>query len=39
MLSIRYLTDAFLLVMNENFNKICTFAALIEFARKHESDF
>jgi len=25
--------------MNENFKKICTFAALIEFARKHESDF
>jgi len=28
--------DAFLLVMNENFKKICTFAVLIEFARKHE---
>ncbi len=30
---------AFLLVIAENFNKICTFANLIEFCIKNESDF
>jgi hypothetical protein len=30
---------AFFVVLNENFQKICTFANLTEFVRKYESDF
>ena len=31
--------DAFLLVLTENFEKICTFANLMESRIKYESDF
>jgi hypothetical protein len=38
-MSTGHLAGAFLLVFTENFQKICTFANLIEFSRKYASDF
>ena len=39
LISTGHLTGAFLLVFIENFQKICTFANLIEFRGKYASDF